>query len=93
MGRKKIQDSIISVRIGDDLLVAVGMGSKDTVTLRSTNPFFARLARKIAEYEMTMQFYNAHGIDRIVTAGYGSEDEILAMLLLVDEKATIVPRK
>ena len=81
MGRTKIFEPTTAVRIGDDLLVAVGVGSEADVSLRSTNPELVAKAKLAARLKLKHATFNLHGIADEVIAGYGTIEEIQAMLL------------
>lgn len=91
MGRKKIFEPTIAVRIGDDLLVAVGVGSEADVSLRSTNPVLVSKAKLAARLKLKHLIFNARGLTGEVVAGYGTVEEIQAMLLSVSDLAILVP--
>jgi len=91
MGRTKILEPKVAVRVGNDLLVAVGVGSEQDVSLRSTDPTLVGKAKLAARLKLRRGVFNARGVIVEVTAGYRTIEEIQAMLLSVSEKAILVP--
>ena len=91
MGRTKILESKVAVRVGKDLLVAVGVGSEQDVSLRSTDPALVGKAKLAARLRIRRTVFDTHGVAGEITAGYSTIEEIQAMLLSVSDQAILVP--